>query len=139
MPTPTPPDIMEARRTLSRGALRIIQFGSVHNNGITLNYIALAIYLGQLEGRPFDLSSLASFLMLPRSTVGRKVSQWGGSGPGVTFQGKGRRLEVGFGSRTPDQQRRVREYFLGLERIFRETCQALDKLHEEQSKFDDLT
>ena len=117
----------EEKLALVRGALRVMQFGLVHPEDLMLNYIKLAVYLGELEGRPFDVSSLATFTMLPRTTVARKLQEFGRSrrGPRITLEGKGRRQIVRFAMRTPEQKRRSDEYIMGLQKIFTESCQAL--------------
>lgn len=111
----------EIHHVLTRGVLRAFQFAFLHRGDVLTHYIGLTVYLGQLQGRPFDLSSLASFTMLPRSTVSRKLAELR---PHIVLKGHHRKIAT-FEPKTPEQQHLTREYFLGLEKIFIETCQEL--------------
>jgi hypothetical protein len=55
---------------------------------IELGMIVLAIYLGWLEKKPFDVSGLSSTTGIPRATVTRKLREW----PRIKWERVGRRI-----------------------------------------------
>lgn len=79
MPNGRPPE--EERVIIMRATLAVLRLIHERTDGdVTWGMIRLAIRLAQREGRPADVSALAAITGIPRTTIHRKLQQYGVGG-----------------------------------------------------------
>jgi hypothetical protein len=74
--------------TVFKHYLALIRVIYGFQNDLEMAMVSFAVRVGDLEGRPMDISALANYLELPRTTVIRKVNQLvGGWGFTIVLEG----------------------------------------------------